>query len=526
MKPTRRDVLRAGLVGGATAALAKTAVGGPSDAHAALPAAPFTLGVASGDPWPDGFVLWTRLARRPLAEDGRGGMPARAVSVRWQVAEDPWFRRVVRRGTATARPESAHAVHVEVTGLRPGREYWYRFRAGGQLSPVGRALSAPAPGAMPSALTLAVASCSQFEHGWFTNYRHIAADDPDLVLHLGDYLYEYTADTYEAPEGNVRDHRGPETTTLAAYRQRHAQYKSDPDLQVAHAAAPWLVVWDDHELDDNWADETPERPGAHFLRRRAAAFQAYYENMPLRRTSVPQAVGTRLYRRESWGRLANLYMLDTRRYRDDQACGDGYAVNCAPAAHPSRSITGAEQEQWLLDGFRDSSARWDVLGQQVFFAQRDATAGPVERTLMDAWDGYVASRDRITRGWVEAGVRNLVVLTGDVHEHWAADLKLDYDDPEARTVGSELVCSSITSGGDGADAPAQSHPWMAHNPHLRFHNNLRGYVRTTVTPEHVRADFRCVDMVSRPGAEAFTRATFVVHDREPGLHETYDRGAA
>jgi alkaline phosphatase D len=528
MKPTRRDVLRAGLVGGATAALARTTVAGTSDAHAArrLPTPPFTLGVASGDPWPDGFVLWTRLARRPLAEDGRGGMPDVPVPVQWQVAADPRFRRVVRRGTVTARPGCAHAVHIEVTGLRPGREYWYRFRAGGHLSPTGRALTAPAPGSTPSALTMAVASCSQFEHGWFTNYRHIAADHPDLVLHLGDYLYEYRANTYEAPEGNVRDHRGPETTTLATYRQRHAQYKSDLDLQAAHAAAPWLVVWDDHELDDNWADEDPERPSKHFLRRRAAAFQAYYENMPLRRSSVPPAIDTRLYRRMSWGGLATVHLLDTRQYRDDQACGDGFATDCAEAADPSRSITGAEQERWLLDGFRSSSARWDLLGQQVFFAQRDTDPGPAERTLMDAWDGYLASRDRITRGWVEAGVRNPVVLTGDVHAHWAADLKLDYDDPSSPTVGSELVCSSITSGGDGADSAARSHPCMAYNPHLRFYNDLRGYVRTTITPQRLSADFRCVDEVSEPGAPAFTRATFAVDDGEPGLRQTYDRGVA
>jgi alkaline phosphatase D len=373
---------------------------------------------------------------------------------------------------------------------------------------------------------MSFASCSQYEHGWFTSYRHLAEDHPDLVVHLGDYQYEYRADTYVAPTGNVRDHKGPETETLANYRQRHAQYKSDPDLQEAHAAAPWLVVWDDHELDNNWADETPERPQQGFLQRRAAAFRAYYENMPLRPSSMPRGIDMQLYRRVGWGRLAGFHMLDTRQYRDDQACGDGWDTDCPEAADPSRSITGAQQEQWLLDGFRRSSSRWDLLGQQVFFAQRDADAGPTRTTSMDAWDGYVASRDRIARGWVEAGVRNPVVLTGDVHAHWASDLKLDYDDPSAPPVGSELVCSSVTSGGDGSDAPAQGHPWMAHNPHLRFYNNLRGYVRTTITPTELTADFRCVDHVSEPDAKAFTRATFVVHDGEPGPTQTYDRGPA
>jgi alkaline phosphatase D len=528
MEPTRRDVLRAGLLAGATTAVsAAPALPGGSTATAAarLRSDPFTLGVAAGDPWPDGFVIWTRLASRPLAEDGRGGMPGVPVPVQWQVAEDPRFARVVRQDVAHARPESAHAVHVELDGLRPGREYWYRFRAQGHQSPAGRALTAPAAGTLPAALTMAFASCSQFEHGWFTNYRAIAADAPDLVLHLGDYQYEYIAGGYVAPEGNGRDHKGPETTTLATYRQRHAQYKTDPDLQAAHAAAPWLVTWDDHELDNNWADETPEyaKDEDGFLRRRAASFRAYYENMPLRRSSVPRGADMRLFRRVGWGELANVHMLDTRQYRDDQACGDGYRTDCAEASDPSRSITGARQEQWLLDGFRRSSARWDVLGQQVFFAQRDADPGAQHRTSMDAWDGYVASRDRITRGWVEAGVRNPVVLTGDVHQHWAADLKLDYDDPDAAIVGSELVTSSITSGGDGYDAPAQSHPWMPWNPHLRFWNNLRGYVRTTITPSRMSADFRCVDTVRERGAEPFTRATFVLDDGRRGLRQTYDR---
>jgi alkaline phosphatase D len=529
MEPTRRDILRAGLVAGAATALSATpgALGWSTAAAApTLQQDPFTLGVASGDPWPDGFVLWTRLAPQPLADDGRGGMPAADFPVQWQVAEDPRFRRIVREGTATARPAHAHAVHVELTGLRPGREYWYRFRSRGYVSRTGRALTAPEPGSMPAALSMAFASCSQFEHGWFTNYRHIAAEHPDLVLHLGDYQYEYKAGVYVAPGGNVRDHRGPETTTLETYRQRHAQYKNDPDLQEAHAAAPWLVVWDDHEVDNNWADETPEHPEDGFLARRAAAFRAYYENMPLRRSSVPQGIDMQLYRRLAWGQLVTFHMLDTRQYRDDQACGDGYDTDCPAATDPSRSLPGAQQEQWLMDGFRRSSARWDLLGQQVFFAQRDSDAGPQHRTSMDAWDGYVASRDRVTQGWVEAGVRNPVVLTGDVHAHWASDLKLDYDDPSSRTVGAELVCSSITSGGDGQDSPSQSHPWMAYNPHLRFYNNLRGYVRTTITPSEMTADFRCVEKVSVRGSEAFTRATFVVEDQVPGLHQTYDRGPA
>ncbi|GLZ01501.1 alkaline phosphatase D family protein [Actinoplanes sp. NBRC 103695] len=482
---------------------------------------PFTLGVASGDPEPDGVVLWTRLAVAPLAEDGLGGMPARPIKVEWELAADERFRRIVQRGEATATPAKAHSVHVVLNGLAPGREFFYRFKADGYVSPVGRTRTAPPLYALPAALRMSFASCSQYEHGYFTAYRHLAADEPQLILHLGDYQYEYEAGVYTIPGGNPRDHQGPETVTLANYRQRHAQYKTDPDLQAAHAVAPWAVVFDDHEIENNWADEVPEQPDPNFPARRAAAFQAYYENMPLRRRSLPQGIDMQLYRRIRWGRLATFHMLDTRQYRDDQGCGDGYK-DCPAAIDPARTITGAEQEQWLVDGFRRSDARWDVLGQQVFFGQRDNNSGPAEVVSMDSWDGYAASRDRITRGWVDGGVRNPVVLTGDVHAHWADELKLDWNDPTSRTVGTELVCSSITSTGDGADVVSGRHPWTPWNPHLRFYNNQRGYVRTTITRESMTADFQVVPYVTRPGAPVHTRATFVIEDRVAGLHQTAD----
>ncbi|GGQ38974.1 alkaline phosphatase D [Actinomadura coerulea] len=513
--------------------LTAVAVSGvPGTAHAAprgraLPADPFTLGVASGDPEPDGFVLWTRLALDPHAEDGLGGMPARTVPVRWEVSSDSRFRRIDRRGTAAARPDGAHSVHVELNGLRPGRDYWYRFRVEGHVSPVGRTRTAPHPATFGPALAMAFVSCSQFEHGYFTAYRRLAEENPDLVLHLGDYQYEYKKGVYTIPGGNVRDHEGPETVTLADYRLRHAQYKTDRDLQAAHQAAPWLVVFDDHEVENNWAGSIPEEGSDtpsydDFRARRAAAFKAYYENMPLRRRSVPDGPDIQVYRRVRWGRLANFHMLDTRQFRDDQGCGDGYK-DCPAATDPKRSITGGEQEKWLLDGFRRSTARWDVLGQQVFFAQRDNTAGPVKKTSMDSWDGYAASRDRITKGWLDAGVRNPVVLTGDVHAHWASDLKADYDDPESRTVGSELVCTSITSTGDGKDSNPADHPYLKINPHLRFYNNQRGYVMTRIDKEEMRADFKTLPTVRTPGAGISTKATFVIEDRVPGVNQAYLR---
>lgn len=517
---SRRTILRAGAVaaaGAATTGLTTASAAGARPTAAARPLRtdPFTLGVASGDPASDGFVIWTRLAVEPLAADGRGGMPSSTYRLNWQVATDERFRDVVRAGSVAADPAWAHSVHVEVAGLRPGREYWYRFRLGRHLSPVGRAVTTPARGTTPASLAMAFASCSNYPAGYFTAYGALAAERPDVILHLGDYQYE------GAGPGVGRTHAGPETTTLAGYRQRLAQYKTDPDLQAAHAAAPWLVVWDDHEVDNNYAGAIPEKPAETptFLERRAAAYRAYYENMPLRRSSVPKGPYLDLYRRVHYGDLATFHMLDTRQYRSDQACGDGYK-NCPEAADPSRSLPGFDQEAWLLDGFRSSRARWDLLGQQVFFGRRDNDPSAATTVSMDAWDGYPTSRRRITQGWVDAGVRNPVVLTGDVHAHWASDLYLDYDEAGTATpVGTELVTSSITSGGNGYDEADGTHPWAAWNPNLRFWTNLRGYVSTTITPAELTARFRCVPFVTTPGAEAFTRATFVVEDGSNRLEQ-------
>ena len=488
----------------------------PSAAAPPLRRDPFTIGVASGDPAPDGFVIWTRLAPDPLAEDGLGGMPGKHARVGWQVATDEAFTDVVRAGSSRAVPAWGHSVHVEVTGLEPGREYFYRFRQGRWLSPSGRALTSPAYGATVASMSMAFVSCANWQAGWFDAYRHLADERPDLVLHLGDYQYEGPGNSFD------RAHVGGETVTLADYRRRHAQYRTDPDLQAAHAAAPWLAVWDDHEVDNNYADEVSEKPSeqAGFPARRAAAYRAYYENMPLRRASVPRGPDLQLYRRVPWGSLATFHMLDTRQYRDDQACGDGYK-DCPDAAAPGRSLPGWQQEQWLLDGFRDSTATWDLLGQQVFFGRRDNNPDPAATVVsMDAWDGYAASRDRIVGGMVGHGVRNPVVLTGDVHAHWASEVFRDQDDPDSGIVASEFITSSITSGGDGYDQADGQHPWAAWNPNLQFWTNLRGYVSTTLTPSEMTVDYRCVNYVTSPGAPVFTRAQYVLEDGVRGMRQT------
>ena len=517
---SRRSILTAGIGAGLIVAVPGAATAAPNLQDAGLKSDPFTLGIASGEPWPEGFVLWTRLALNPLAEDGLGGMPARSIPVAWEVAEDSRMKRVVARGTEHADIENAHSVHVELRGLRPGREYFYRFRSGQYISPIGRTLTSPALHETPAALAMAFASCAHYETGYFTSYRRMAEDHPDLVLHLGDYQYEYRKGAGVTP----RDHAGPETVTLANYRQRHAQYKSDADLQTAHAVAPWLVVWDDHEVDNNWAGDVPENSDAaqlndsvaNFHLRRAAAFQAYYENMPLRASTVPAGADMKIYRTMQWGQLANFHMMDTRQYRDDQLAGDGRRKNVAERLAEDRTITGAEQEKWLLDGFKNSTQRWDILGQQVFFAERDFDqAAEIDDMSMDGWDGYASSRRRITQGWVDANVRNAVVLTGDVHRHWASDIKVDYKDPASPIVGSELVCSSVTSTGDGTGSTVD--PIMAWNPHLKFYNDQRGYVNTRITKDSMQADFRVLDYVTTAGSPVSTKASFEIQDGVPGL---------
>jgi alkaline phosphatase D len=475
---------------------------------------PFTLGVASGDPTPDGVVLWTRLAPDPLALDGNGGMEPFKVPVHWIVAEDDRMRHIVRRGVTFADPSLAHSVHVEVDRLRSGRPYWYQFNVRGEWSPVGRTATSLPFWESPRRMKFAFSSCQHYETGFYTAYRHMADEDLDLVLFLGDYIYEDGVSP-TLP----RQHDGGEPLTLAAYRNRHALYKTDPNLQAAHASFPWVVVFDDHEVENNWAGIFDQNgtPPDQFLPRRATAFQAYYEHMPLRAASIPRGPDMQLYRRIRYGDLVQFNMLDTRQYRDDQACGDGTDIDCAEALDPNRTITGSAQEAWLLDGLDRSRARWNVLGQQVFMAQRDFEAGAPKRLSMDGWDGYAASRGRILGGATARHVSNLVALTGDVHANYVGELKADFDDPSSPTIGTEFVGTSITSGGDGTDFPTNGSVLLAENPHIKFVNTQRGYVVCEVTREHWRSEYRTVPFVTTPDAPISTRASFVVLDGVPGV---------
>lgn len=438
----------------------------------------------------------------------------------WELAIDERFRQIERRGRSTAAPRAAHSVHVELSGLSPGREYFYRFRAAGHLSPVGRTRTAPAPEAWDQALTMCFVSCSQYEHGWFTAYRRLAAEHPDVILHLGDYQYEYApgplrraqrqcsrsrgagdddagelspalravqdgprfaggphggtvAGGLRRPRGGQQLGRGDAGTSTRAARISGPAGRGVPGLLREHAAAPILAA----------------------ARRRHAALPA-----------------------RALGRLGDVPHARHRQYRGDQPCGDRFTSDCPERTDPARSITGAQQEGWLLDGFQRSRARWDLLGQQVFFSQVDLAPGPGRAFNPDSWDGYTDSRDRIVAGLRRSPVRNAVVPTGDIHSHWAAEVRERFDDPSSASVATELVTSSITSDGDGSETRPEITAILAENPHIRFFNNRRGYVRTRITPGELRADFQVVPFVSRRGAEVQTRASFVVPDREPALH--------
>jgi alkaline phosphatase D len=477
----------------------------------------FTLGVASGDPLPDGVVLWTRLAPEPVAPDGRGGMPDQRVPVRWEIAEDAGFHRVVRRGVEHAVPQWGHSVHAEVHGLRPDREYWYRFIVGDQVSPVGRTRTAPLAHLRLRELSFAFASCQNYYEGFFTAFRHMARDDLDLVVHLGDYIYE------GGGQGTIgRGHLpAAEVFSLADYRVRYGQYKSDPDLQAAHAAAPWVVAPDDHDVENNWAgdisqiDTEPDQDPAVFRQRRAAAYQAYYENLPLRRTSMPHGSEMQVYRRLTFGNLLQLNVLDTRRFRTDQL--EQCAQDCDARWDPERTMLGAQQEKWLLDGLGRSSARWNVLGNQVFAFEADHDAGTSERYGMDPWDGYAAARQRLFDGVLERNVDNFVMITGDAHRSVAADLKQNFGDPASCTVGTEFLGTSVSSGGNGVDMDSLGVTWLAENPHMRFHNSQRGYQRCVVTPTEWRTDYRVVPQVTVADSPVVTRATVTVEADRPGI---------
>jgi alkaline phosphatase D len=483
----------------------------PTSARAAetpLPDGVFSLGVASGDPLPDGIVLWTRLAPDPL---NGGGMPDSVVPVEWEIAEDGRFRKTVRRGVAPARPELGHSVHVDVRGLRPDRAYWYRFRTAGQLSPTGRTRTAPHPHSSKNTLRVALASCQNWQHGYFTPYADMLDQDPDVVLFVGDYIYESKPATTGA-----RVHEGSdEPYTLVQYRNRYAQYRTDPHLAAMHANAPWVVTFDDHEVDNDWAGEIPQDPAKQshdaFVARLTAAFQAYYEHMPVRASAIPNGPHIQMYRRLDFGRLARLNVLDTRQFRSDQVTSQ------ADAEDPSLTMLGAGQKEWLLDGLHKSPTRWNLIASQIMMAETDLQIGEGKLWYYDAWDGYQAERNALLDEF--ESIRNPVVFSGDRHLTMISDLKKDYADPDSDVVGAEFVGTSISSNGDQDQAAfhAEWDPRMPDNPHWKLIDAHRGYHLFDIRPGGIDAQVRVADTVLTPDAASSTLARLRVEAGEPGV---------
>jgi alkaline phosphatase D len=476
-----------------------------------FPAYPFGLGVASGYPTPDGIVLWTRLT---------GDLAPTAIPVRWEIFADEALQKPIVSGETTAHPDWAHSVHIEARGLEPERWYWYRFGAGDAQSAVGRTRTAPRASATAPRLRFAFASCQQYEQGYYGAYRHIAADAPDLVAFLGDYIYESSWG-----KERVRSHDSPESYALADYRARYALYKSDADLQAAHAACPWIVTWDDHEVDNDYADDRPEdgMEREWFLQRRAAAYRAYYEHMPLPARMRPEGPNMRIYTHLDWGALARFYVLDDRQYRSWHACprpkrrGGSNTVDiesCPRLPALGRSMLGRAQERWLGDELAASRAAWNVIAQQTRMAQFDYQPGPGRRAWTDAWDGYPAARERLLDSFVEKNVSNPVVIGGDVHTFYANQLKRDFDNAAAPVVASEFVTTSITSESWPQERLNQ---YLPDNPHILLaESRFRGYTRVDVTPARMQVDLRGMESVQRRDAPCRTLTSFVVDDGIPG----------
>jgi alkaline phosphatase D len=516
---------RSFVLGTASFAAAVLLSGRARGAVAAAPkfsAYPFSLGVASGDPLPDGIVLWTRLAPQPLAPGG--GMPAEPVEVSWTIADDEALGRVVQRGTAIASPDWAHSVHVEVSGLRPDRWYWYQFKVGSETSAKGRTRTAPPADAIPGKLPFAFVSCNNYEAGYYTAYEHLAREDVNLIVHLGDYIYEGAAynpeaEKNKAKEDRPRRHNGGICHTLEDYRARYGLYKSDPAFQAAHAMAPWIVTWDDHEVANNYAgilpDSGPSTP--RFMQRRAAGYQAYFEHMPLRRSQQPHGPDMLLHRRLAYGRLASFHVLDTRQFRTDQPAGDGTKPETELQLDPKGTIMGDAQREWLFTGLERSPATWNVLAQQVMMGHVDKVKGPEVGYSMDQWPGYEFERRRVVKHFGDRKIRNPVVLTGDIHTNWANELPADFEHPDAPSVGVEFVGTAISSGGDGNNDTAAAQWRYDENPCLKFFNAERGYVRCDLTPQQWRTDYKTVPYVTRPGAPLNTRASFVVESGQSKL---------
>ncbi|MSO73054.1 MAG: alkaline phosphatase [Rhodospirillaceae bacterium] len=477
---------------------------------------PFQLGVACGDPVADGFVIWTRLA--PDFFDPMALAPE-AIPVSWEVAADAAMKKIVSRGTVLAHPELAHSLHVDVRGLAPQREYFYRFSSGSAVSRIGRGHTWPTPRVPVERVKFAVASCQHYEQGYFSAYRDMIAQNPDFIVHLGDYIYEISWGT------TVRHSPVGEAYTLPEYRLLHALYKSDPDLQAAHAHCPWLFMWDDHELANDYAKDQAEKTldPVVFQKRRAAAFQAYYEHMPVRASVMPNAEGQSvLFQRLNYGDLMEIILPDLRQFRDRIPCQTpethaGRVVDlaqCPEIDDPARSFMGAAQERWFRDAFGRVESSWNVIAQTLMMVSLDQLPGPAMGIYTDNWGAYPAAKRRILDLIKSRNMRSVVSLGGDIHSFFAGEIKDDPANMASETLISEFVGSSITSESYNTKKFIAA---LSENPHIKFcDDRQRGYMLCSVDRKTFLTEMRVVDNVRIRESKCSSLKSFVVENGKPG----------
>ena len=513
----RRSVLGGIGVLGAAPAFAQVAGGVPFIDY------PFQLGVAAGDPDAGGFVIWTRLAPRPLEPDS--GLARKPISVRYEVSEAASFASLAAEGSAIARPELGHSVHATLSGLQPGRPYFYRFIAGGERSPIGRAKTLPAAGAAVDKVRLGVAGCQDYQAGLYTAWRHMAREDADAIFFYGDYIYEYgaRASTFSFETGeaiaSTRLHNGPETFSLDDYRQRYSQTRTDLDLQTAHASCAWLCSIDDHEIVNNWVSDHPpgDVPPEVFRLRRAAAMQAWYEFMPVRADALPRDGISGPWRQYRFGTLLDARMLNTRNHRSNQPCGDKFGSWCADVKDPKAEVLGQAQENWLVQGLSARPAIWNALLQQVMMMNLDRARADTPTINPDSWAGYAAPRDRLLKRLERTP--NLVILTGDEHQHFAGEVRATGSAPESKASAIEFVTTSVSSGSDGVGVRRDHAKILDRNPGLKYVRDERGYAMMTITPDSWTADLKVVDTVRTPGGKLSTSASFRIPSGTPRLEK-------
>jgi alkaline phosphatase D len=480
---------------------------------------PFSLGVASGSPMGDGFVIWTRLM-------GSEVDPMRSVEVQWEVFEEGHPDKPVAEGATLAPPELGHSVHVEVSGLKPNRWYGYVFKVGGMLSSKGRSRTLPTAEAPAKKLRLAYASCQRWEDGFYAAYRHMAAESLDLVVFVGDYIYEYKARQGETP----RTHDLPEVHTLEDYRQRYALYKSDKDLQAMHALCPWLVTWDDHEVENNYAGLYSAKGTLDMAARRVSAYQAYYENMPLRASTMIEGLvglqkhgALRIYGQVEYGPLATIFILDNRQYRDaPKAAGSAPEDSVQEESGPvldRRTMLGKEQEKWLDQGLKTCAQKgtaWTIIAQQSGFTPRNYRHGRGRRFSPDCWDGYPGARERLIKSIVKNEPKNPILLGGDIHQNWVAQVYWESYDVSSRIIASEFCGTSISSRAGATQERARK--IAEGNPHALLANaEKRGYGVVEITDKQATVQLRVLDNVALVNARISTLASFVVQSGDPKI---------